>query len=87
LVASASVGSWRSAVSSCCREGDAGLERFPIRWNIAGVGEVVGAFGWGEGVEARPIVRQRASTVRRAAVLSRVLSLAKACSIGFRSGL
>jgi hypothetical protein len=27
------------------------LERFPIRWNIAGVGEVVGAFGGGEGVE------------------------------------
>jgi hypothetical protein len=30
---------------------DRRLERFPIRWNIAGVGEVVGAFGGAEGVE------------------------------------
>ena len=58
------------------------LERFPIRWNIAGVGEVVGAFGGGEGV-----VRQSASTVRVAAARSSALSLAKASSIGFRSGL
>jgi hypothetical protein len=33
------------------RECSAWLERFPIRWKIAGVGEVVGAFGGGEGVE------------------------------------
>jgi hypothetical protein len=27
------------------------LEPFPIRWNIAGVGEIVGGFGWAEGIE------------------------------------
>jgi hypothetical protein len=44
------------------------LEHVPLRWNIAGVGEVVGAFGRGDGVEGvaeRVPQRPRRCTWRR----------------------
>lgn len=31
--------------------GGGGLERIPIRYHISGVGEVVGAFVWGEALD------------------------------------
>jgi hypothetical protein len=63
------------------------LERFPVGWNIASMGEVAGAFVGGEGVEQLSERLPEASTVRLAAVRKRALSLAKARSIGFKSGL
>jgi hypothetical protein len=50
---------------------------FRVAWNIAGVGEVVGAFGGAEGVEGTADGLP-AATVRLAALRSRDLSLAKA---------
>jgi hypothetical protein len=48
---------------------------------------VAGAFVGGEGVEQLSERLPEASTVRLAAVRKRALSLAKASSIGFKSGL
>ena len=51
------------------------------------MGEVVGAFGGAEGVEELADGVPEHLDGSAAALLSRALSLAKACSIGFRSGL
>ena len=55
------------------------------RW-LAGLDEVVGAFGCGERSSSLPILAHRRSTVRSAALRRSTLSLAIACSIGLRSG-
>lgn len=55
-------------------------------WCISCVGEIVGAFLEVTASRMGPMASQTASTVRAAALRNQCLSLAKNCSIGFRSG-
>jgi hypothetical protein len=77
-------GSCRSARQTVV---EASRERIPIERNISGAGKIVGAFLGVKRSSRSPRAFQRLETVRAASFRSRVLSLAKACSIGFRSGL
>jgi hypothetical protein len=63
------------------------LERIPFEWNISGIGEIVGALLGVKRPRMLPRASHRAATVRAAIFRSNALSLAKACSIGLRSGL
>jgi hypothetical protein len=55
--------------------------------NIAGMAEVVGAFGGTEGVEELTDGAPEEVDASGHGGLSRAFSLANACAIGFRSGL
>ena len=61
----------------------------PSVWIVSGCCEVVGAFLWGEKRDStiRPTALDRPATVRSAALRRSALSLAKAFSIGLKSGL
>ena len=59
-----------------------------MRWNIAGVGEIVGAFGRSEGVERLAEgVPEGVDGAFGAMTQQPLLNLAKAFSMGLRSGL